>query len=191
VVRSTWNAGRGSLLRIIADHIAILSYILRPTFHIPSLMINIHPVAPADIDQWITLRIQLWPEESPEELAAEAVAFFITGVLHLEEVLVAEHSSDGVIGFAELSLRRYAEGCTTSPVAFLEGWIVAPEHRGKGVGAALVKGAEAWGRSQGCHELASDTTVDNSVSAAAHQALGFEEVEVIRCFRKSLEDGRG
>ena len=30
---------------------------------------------------------------------------------------------------------------------------------------------------------------DNAVSAAAHRALGFEEVEVIRCFRKPLARG--
>src|SRR4051794_2687748 len=104
-----------------------------------------------------------------------------------EAVLVAADDGDGsLLGFAELSRRACAEGCETSPVGFLEGWYVAPESRGRGVGRALVRAAEQWARDLGCREFASDTTVDNTASAAAHAALGFEEVEQIRCFRKSL-----
>jgi L-amino acid N-acyltransferase YncA len=35
-------------------------------------------------------------------------------------------------------------------------------------------------------ELASDAEVHNLASAAAHRAVGFEEVGVVRCFRKVL-----
>jgi RimJ/RimL family protein N-acetyltransferase len=65
-------------------------------------------------------------------------------------------------------------------------WFADASLRGRGVGAALVAAAEEWGRSQGCTELASDTTIDNEGSAAAHRALGFEEVDRIICFRKPL-----
>ena len=60
------------------------------------------------------------------------------------------------------------------------------EARGRGVGRALVAAAEAWARGRGCTEFASDALLDNATSAAAHKALGFEEVEQIRCFRKTL-----
>jgi aminoglycoside 6'-N-acetyltransferase I len=104
-----------------------------------------------------------------------------------EAVLVAVADQDrSLLGFAEVSRRAYAEGCETTPVGFLEGWYVVPEHRRRGVGGALVAAAEGWARSLGCREFASDALADNALSAAAHQALGFEEVEVIRCFRKSL-----
>jgi len=46
--------------------------------------------------------------------------------------------------------------------------------------------AEAWGRSQGCVEFASDAELTNDASAAAHQAVGFIEVGRVRCFRKDL-----
>jgi aminoglycoside 6'-N-acetyltransferase I len=87
---------------------------------------------------------------------------------------------------AELSLRPYAEDCRTSPVAFLERWYVIPAARRQGVGRALVSAAERWAREWGCSEFASDTELDNSTSAAAHRALGFEDAGAIRCFRKGL-----
>ena len=90
------------------------------------------------------------------------------------------------VGFAELSIRAYAEGCRSDRVAYLEGWFVGPEARGRGVGRTLIAAAENWGRSQRCSEFASDAQPDNDVSAAAHRALGFTEVGLIRCFRKDL-----
>ena len=71
-------------------------------------------------------------------------------------------------------------------MAYLEGWFVVPKARRSGVGRALIVAAEEWGRSQGCSEFASDAQPDNEVSAAAHRALGFIEVGLVRCFRKDL-----
>jgi aminoglycoside 6'-N-acetyltransferase I len=61
-----------------------------------------------------------------------------------------------------------------------------PDARGRGVGRALMAAVERWGRAQGCHELGSDAQADNDVGAAAHRALGFEDVGLVRCFRKDL-----
>jgi aminoglycoside 6'-N-acetyltransferase I len=155
-------------------------------------MIHIRSAEPADAAQWAALRAELWPDEDAMSLADEAARFFADpgsdrGAT-LEAVLVATDTDlpNELVGFAELSRRAYAEGCETSPVGFLEGWYVIPERRRQGVGRALVAAAEAWARALGCREFASDALVENTVSATAHRALGFEEVEVIRCFRKDL-----
>jgi aminoglycoside 6'-N-acetyltransferase I len=50
------------------------------------------------------------------------------------------------------------------------------------VGRHLVEAAEAWVRTAGCREMASDTTPYYPVSAQAHAFLGNQEVE--RYFRK-------
>lgn len=159
---------------------------------IPS--IHIRHAEPADAAEWARLRAALWPDESAAALAAEAAGFFRADLATdptLEAVLVAVAPGvpgRGLVGFAELSRRAYAEGCETSPVGYLEGWYVEPDYRRRRVGGALVAAAEAWARGHGCQEFASDALADNLVSAAAHQALGFEEVEVIRCFRKVLTE---
>src|SRR3954462_6587504 len=150
------------------------------------MMCRVRAVTPADLERWADLRQALWADQPRNELAAEAGAYLDGRGFMLEAVFVAVDETDRAVGFAELSLRPYAEGCSTTPVGFLEGWFVAPEWRARGVGAALVSAAEDWARRQGCCEFASDTTYDNAAGAAAHTALGFEEVERLRCFRKPL-----
>jgi aminoglycoside 6'-N-acetyltransferase I len=155
--------------------------------------IRVRHIQPGDRERWLALRCQLWPDESADQLAEETVRFFAQperrGGMMPEAVLVAVQPGDApdIAGFAELSRRLYAEGCATSPVGFLEGWFVVSSLRGRGVGGALVRAGEEWARTLGCKEFASDTVVENTGSAAAHRALGFEEVEVIRCFRKDLD----
>ena len=138
------------------------------------------------------MRVALWPDGAEATHRAEAARFLDNPARSVgsmpEAVLVAGAPDDEsrLVGFVELSRRLHAEGCTTSPVGFLEGWYVAPEYRRRGIGAALVAASEAWARELGCTEFASDALADNVVSQTAHKALGFEEVEVIRCFRKAL-----
>ena len=104
-------------------------------------------------------------------------------------VFVAARSGGGLGGFAEAATRPYAEGCATSPVAFLEGWYVDPDVRRHGVGRALVAAVERWARAAGLRELASDALLDNVTSHRAHARLGFREIERLVCFYKSLSDG--
>jgi aminoglycoside 6'-N-acetyltransferase I len=143
-------------------------------------------VQPGDGAAWLRLRRALWPEGSEAEHAQDIAAFFGGRGDDPLAVLVAVDATTGMLGFVELSIRNYAEGCSSDRVAYLEGWYVVPELRRQGVGTALVRAAEAWARTQGCTEFASDTARSNAVSAAAHAAVGFAEVGEIRCFRKAL-----
>jgi aminoglycoside 6'-N-acetyltransferase I len=146
---------------------------------------TVQTVRPEDAADWERMRQALWPE--PEGAHAEEIVRFFAGERPMsEETLIARDEAGRAVGIAELSIRPYAEGCYSGRVAYLEGWFVEPASRGTGVGRALVEAAEAWGRARGCTELGSDTEIDNLGSAAAHGALGFEEVERIVCFRKSL-----
>jgi aminoglycoside 6'-N-acetyltransferase I len=145
----------------------------------------IRPAERTDAALWERMRAELWPDESGSH-SQDITRYFSGNLTNPLEVLVACAGSGEPVGFIELSIRPYAEGCTSERVAFVEGWFVDANHRGRGVGSALVAAAEEWGRTRQCTELASDTQTFNETSIAAHTALGFEEVERLVCFRKSL-----
>jgi aminoglycoside 6'-N-acetyltransferase I len=132
------------------------------------------------------MRLALWPEGSRAEHEREIEEFFAGESREPLAVLIATDRNGRPLGMAELSIRNIAEGCGSGRIAYLEGWFVVPEARRQGVGRALMRAVEDWGRAQGCVELASDTTSDNVASMDAHRALGFEDVGMIRCFRKDL-----
>ncbi|GIW25926.1 aminoglycoside 6'-N-acetyltransferase [Meiothermus sp.] len=140
----------------------------------------IRSLKPHELEVYLPLRQALWPgADDPSEVMAQ--------LAHPErfQILVAEEEGR-LVGWAEVSLRDYAEGCETSPVGFLEGWYVAPTHRRRGIGRRLVEAAEDWARAKGCIEMASDTELHNTSSQLAHTRLGYQEVERLVCFRKSL-----
>jgi len=147
--------------------------------------VRLRPLELKDRRAWADMRAALWPEADPAELAHETVKHF-AGVKAADEVWVSEEVTGRLLGFLELSLRAYAEGCVSSPVPYIEGWYVTAEARHLGVGRALVEAAENWARLRGHTEIASDVVLQNDASHAAHLSLGFEEVERIVCYRKSL-----
>jgi aminoglycoside 6'-N-acetyltransferase I len=133
---------------------------------------------------WAEMRSALWPDDTPQAHAAA-----------IDELLksdanwgfVAEILYDGIVGFAEVAIRNYANGCDSRPVAFLEGIWVRPELRRRGIGSSLVRHAEALLVSQGFRELGSDTEINNRASQKAHLAWGFSETERVVYFRKTLK----
>ena len=133
---------------------------------------RVRPLRRDDVPRWMEMRAELWPGAELEEDPALTV-------------FVAE-DGDALIGFVEMSLRSYAEGCSSSPVPYIEGWWVADEWRRRGVGGALMKAAEDSARERGFTEIASDTNDWNRLSQDAHKALGWEEVETVVVFRKVL-----
>jgi aminoglycoside 6'-N-acetyltransferase I len=146
---------------------------------------RIRAVGQSERSAWERMRERLWPAQ-PGEHAGEIDRYFAGNLAEPVEVLLAFNERGEAIGFIELSIRAYAEGCISDRVAFIEGCYVEPAERRQGVGAALVRAAESWARSQGCPDLASDTEIDNHASIAAHLALGFADAGTIRCFKKSL-----
>jgi aminoglycoside 6'-N-acetyltransferase I len=141
---------------------------------------TIREATSADRDEWLKLRFALWPKESGLDTGMDEI------LGDPEQICYLAIDEAHPIGFIEMSLRRYAEGCESSPVAFVEGWYVSEERREHGVGAALLAAGEEWGRAKGCTELGSDTEVWRTLSREVHKKLGFEEVGEIVAFRKSL-----
>ena len=145
--------------------------------------VSVRLATASDVGAWSEHRARLWPELDAHEHAVEAVQW-ISGPS--TATLLAVGSDGAVLGFAEVGLRSYAEGCETSPVGYVEGWYVDESARRRGVGRALMRAAEDWARSKGCTEIASDTEAHNEVSQEAHERLGYERVETIVVYRRSL-----
>jgi len=144
---------------------------------------NIRRIVESDRSDWVRLRDALWPG-SLWDHDVETRRYFESG-LDLPVVFVAD--VDGrLVGFLELDVRKYAPGCASSPVPFIEGWYVEPAMRGRNIGRALVEAADAHARAAGHVEIASDAELDNADGISAHLAVGYEEVERVVCFRRSL-----
>ena len=144
---------------------------------------RIRALQPSDRDEHLRMRLALWPDEDPVDLAqgidpllsdSDQVAF------------VAERPDGGLCGMVEAGVRPFANGVDEAPCAFVEGWWVDADVRRSGVGRALIGAVEDWARARGFHELGSDALIDNNLSHTAHLALGFEERERTVNFRKFL-----
>jgi putative acetyltransferase len=155
-------------------------------------MPEVRAVHKGDEAEWLRMRSLLWPDGVDGEHVAEIAALLGTGSFGWSEpflasaVFVAVRPGGGLCGFLEASIRPYAEGCQTRPVGYVEGWFVDADLRQQGIGKSLVAAAERWAAAQGCREMASDAHPENLVSLAAHQALGFAEVERAVHLRKRL-----
>lgn len=150
----------------------------------------VRPTREADFAAVARLRAELWPEGSVEEHASELPGWLADeGCCAFVAAVERRDGAREIVGFVEGRLRSHADGCATGPVGYLEGWYVAPDRRRQGVGRALFTAFEGWARERGCRELASDTWPENKASIAAHCRLGFQEVDRVVTFRKSLEPG--
>src|SRR6476659_8789932 len=102
-------------------------------------------------------------------------------------LFLAREQEGKIIAFAEATLRRdYVNGCSTSPVGFLEGLYVEAPYRGRGLARLLNKALEEWAASLGCTEFASDVLLHNESGQKAHEALGYEETERVVFYAKRL-----
>ncbi len=127
-----------------------------------------------DIEQWTNLRQQLWPHCSLEDHNLEVTTILSSPK---DNTLLAVDSTGRIVGFIELSIRSYAEGCESRSVGYVEGTFVTHENRRRGISQELLQAGEHWALKQGCFEMASDCEIANRISLLSHQKAGFREVE--------------
>jgi aminoglycoside 6'-N-acetyltransferase I len=102
------------------------------------------------------------------------------------QVFVIDRGDGALGGYVEAGTRSVADGCMTGAVGYIEAWYVDNDLRRSGYGRALLQAAEDWARSRGFKEMASDALLDNHVSHAAHKSAGYDEVDKVITYRKSL-----
>jgi len=136
-----------------------------------------------DVAHIANLAVLLWPEQSLAEMLSEvSETIEDSNTIYFLAVDKAQ-----AVGFATATLRvDYVEGTHTSPVGYLEGIFILEQYRNKEIGTQLLKAFEHWAQQRGCIEFASDCALNNVESLAFHLSYGFEEVNRIICFKKTL-----
>ncbi len=138
------------------------------------------PVAEDSRVEWATLCAELWPDHTVESMLAEKA-----GGGYEDEFLYWLESEP--VALLSLALRYdYVEGAESSPVGYIEGIYVKPQHRHKGIARELVEYAKEWSVKKGCAELASDCELHNEMSRKFHHHVGFQEANTIVCFMMKL-----
>jgi GNAT superfamily N-acetyltransferase len=91
-----------------------------------------------------------------------------------------------VVGFAAVRTRVPTESLDEPPgtYALLSDLVVAAEHRGAGIGRALIEAAEAHARSLGASEMRVTVLAKNAVARSLYQGTGFSAY--LEVFTKQL-----
>ena len=136
-----------------------------------------------DLSTLAELSCKLWPHHTADEM----LTGYRKGNANSEAAFFLAYAGETPIGFAQCQLRHdYVEGTSSSPVGYLEGIYVLPDHRHEGVAKQLLKECERWAKSKGCSEFASDCELTNTESLQFHLNVGFEEANRIICFTKQI-----
>ncbi len=144
---------------------------------------EIEKLSAANVNEVTRLALELWPDCSFEE----ELNNFKQMLSAEQETCFLANSQKNCIAFAQVSIRTdYVEGVTSSPVGYLEGIYVKPEHRGKGIATQLLRHAIEWAKQKSCKQFASDTELSNTDSITFHLRSGFHEENRIVCFIKEI-----
>lgn len=144
---------------------------------------KIRPYLDTDWDEWLRMNRALFPGLLDADIADMRATLARADAA----VFVIDREGTGPLGgYIEVGARSIADGCRSSPVGYIEAWYVDSDLRRSGLGRALMTAAEDWARGRGYEEMASDALIDNTVSHLAHRRIGYEEVDRVVTYRKSL-----
>jgi N-acetylglutamate synthase-like GNAT family acetyltransferase len=139
----------------------------------------IRPARERDVEALARLAAELGYPSTADEMR-ERLAALRAG--EDDEVLVADVDGE-VAGWIHLAIvlslesGRYAE---------IEGLVVTEARRGSGIGAELVRAAEAWGRTRGVKRLRVRTNVTRTRTHLFYERGGFAHVKTSRVYEKGL-----
>lgn len=104
----------------------------------------------ADLPDLVALTVAFYQEDGFATASAALPGRFMTLLGQSDANITVAVTPDATVGFALTTVRLILE---SGPVAELQDLYVQPEHRGKGVGSALVSDAARWARSKAADVL--------------------------------------
>ena len=144
--------------------------------------IEIRSATEKDRKIWAETRAKLWPD-----------LYVVEHMKEIDKLMATDYEcwlamkGDECVGFVEASVRPFANGCESMPVAFVEGIWVDKNYRRNQLGGKLIKEVERWAARKGLSELGSDALLANTDSQKTHEQWGFEESERVVYYRKSID----
>ena len=124
-----------------------------------------------DLQAIATLNILAWGGQMDEVTVhkrAKKLETRIASVPPDRQGMVVAAVSGQMVGYCRIVQDKVDESCW-----WLEGLIVHPAHRRRGVGRTAVHGAIAYAAARGATRIRSETHADNLPSIAFHEKLGF------------------
>jgi GNAT superfamily N-acetyltransferase len=145
---------------------------------------TVRPAAACDSDDLARLSTQLGYPMTAREAAARLAEI----AEHPDHaLLVADAGPEGrLAAWLQVSLPRIFESPRQAEIA---GLVVDEEHRGRGIGPALLRAAEAWARERGCAVLRVRSNVVRERAHGFYRREGFGEIKTQRVFEKPLGPG--
>jgi aminoglycoside 6'-N-acetyltransferase I len=139
-----------------------------------------------DFDVWHRFRSVLYSDLDP--IYSETEIRRTIEDPALASFLVFLNEEPGPIGMIELSLRNIVDGCSSTPVAYIEGLYLIEKYQGQGLGKEMMAFIKKWAREQGCTELAVDTELEKERAQKFYLREGFEETYRVVQFRMEVID---
>ena len=146
---------------------------------------DIKKLGRSDLNDFVTMALDLWPHHSREELAKEFDRIMDTP----KEIGFICKKNGTALGFITMSLRfGHVTGATSKPVGYVEGIYVKQDHRKLGIARRLYEVGEQWVKNNGCTQVGSDTWDWNDDSIVFHEKLGYKKVCMLVCFIKNINE---
>ena len=137
-----------------------------------------------DFDIWHRFRAELYhgldPVFSEQEIKRTVEDPALT------TFLVFINKEPDPMGMIEMSLRNIVDGCSSSPVAYIEGLYLIEKYQGQGFGKEMLAFIKNWAKEKGCTELAVDTELENERAQKFYLREGFEETYRIVQFKMNV-----
>jgi GNAT superfamily N-acetyltransferase len=130
---------------------------------------RIRPATAHDTAALAALMGHLGYPTSPEEMAARLERILPDPAYH---TLVAEADGGALVGMVGV-FRGHAYNYD-APYARVLALVVDPAHRGSGIGAALMRAAEAWAREVGSGSVHLTTALQRDAAHRFYERLGYE-----------------
>lgn len=96
----------------------------------------------------------------------------------LVAVIRREEEDDAVVGFLSAELREGSPTFSPKTWTSIDDVYVAPEHRGYGIGRALLDGCKDWAREREADGVSLQVAAANGRARKLYRELGFREVSV-------------